>query len=94
MKILWTEDALGELYSILAQVSKYAGRKTADKYQGEFEKIISLLSDNPRMGKIGSVRNTRELYPINGKYRVVYTISEGNNTLEIVGIMLSKRKYP
>lgn len=92
MKIVWSVESLEDLGLILSQVGEYAGLASAEKYLAEFESIVSLASENPNMGKIGSKENTRELYPIKGKYRIVYRVS--GDILEVLTVILSKRQYP
>lgn len=92
LPLLWSIEALDDLDLILSQVGEYAGWASAERYLAEFENIVSLASDNPRMGKIGSKENTRELYPIKGKYRIVYRVSD--DILEVLTVILSKRQYP
>lgn len=60
MKVVWSVEALDDLDLILSQVGEYAGWASAERYLAEFENIVSLASDNPRMGKIGSTAHDVE----------------------------------
>lgn len=42
----------------------------------EFDRVLDLAAANPKMGKIGIVPHTRELYPVKHKYRIVYEIQQ------------------
>lgn len=92
MKVVWSNQAIDDLREILLQVAEYAGLASAEKYHSEFERLLSIAAENPRMGKIGIVAHTRELYPLNGKYRLVYRIAE--NTIEVATVVMALRKYP
>nr|WP_176703077.1 type II toxin-antitoxin system RelE/ParE family toxin [Neisseria lactamica] len=67
MKIIWSDEATAELWEILMMVAEYAGLASSERYQSEFERLVALAADNPRMGSIGIIPKTRELYPINGQ---------------------------
>lgn len=76
MNIVWTHLALSQFQHILSMVADYASTASAQRYALEFERLITLAQANPQMGKKGIIPNTRELYPINGKYRIVYRVME------------------
>lgn len=62
MNITWSAEAIGELREILLMVAEYAGFGSAERYQLEFERLVALAAENPQMGKIGIIPQTRELY--------------------------------
>lgn len=51
-----------------------------------------LLTDHPRLGRIGRIDNTRELVVPGFPYLMVYRISA--RRLFIVGVVHQSRKYP
>ena len=73
-KVVWSEWANNRVAEIAEMVAEYVGEQSAVRYISEFNRLIDLAAYNPLMGKIGVVPNTRELYPINGNYRIVYRI--------------------
>lgn len=91
MKVVWSEEAVTELGEILLMVAEYAGFRSSDRYLSEFERLVSLAAENPKMGRIGIVPQTRELYPINGKYRIVYEIV--GDTMHILTVKASKQLH-
>nr|AIW80510.1 plasmid stabilisation system protein [uncultured bacterium] len=91
MKIIWSDEATAELWEILMMVAEYAGLASSERYQSEFERLVALAADNPRMGSIGIIPKTRELYPINGKYRIVYEIT--GDVLHVLTVKSSKRLH-
>lgn len=71
--VFWTDTALHNVAEIAAMVFEYAGENSAAHYVSEFHRLVDLAASNPKMGKPG-LADTRELYPINGKYRIVYEV--------------------
>ena len=66
--VIWTERAKND-------VAAYAGENSAVRYVREFGRLADLAAAHPNMGKPG-LAQTRELYPIEGKYRLVYEIRD------------------
>lgn len=92
MKIVWSDEAITQLEEILLMVAEYAGLSSSEHYLSEFERLVALAADNPRMGKIGVIPQTRELYPLNGKYRIVYEIAD--DMLHVLTVKASKQLHP
>ncbi|XXQ68703.1 type II toxin-antitoxin system RelE/ParE family toxin [Neisseriaceae bacterium B1] len=57
-------------------IEEYAGQASSERYYQEFNRVIELAAANPYMGRAGIVANTRELHPIQGKYRIVYQLDD------------------
>ena len=74
LNILWSERALRRRIEIYVRVAEYAGIDSAERYMADFDRVLNLAAANPKMGKMGIVPNTRELYPVKHKYRIVYEI--------------------
>ncbi|STZ77326.1 type II toxin-antitoxin system RelE/ParE family toxin [Bergeriella denitrificans] len=91
MNILWSNEAEEGLITILAHVADFAGVASAEKYLNEFERLIQLAAANPHMGKAGLIPNTRELFPIRGKYRIVYEIQD--DVLWIVALKSTRQLH-
>lgn len=89
MNVIWSDKAIVELEEILLMVAEYAGLASSERYQSEFERLVALAADNPNMGKLGVIEQTRELYPMNGKYRVVYEIS--GNVLYVLSVKSTRQ---
>lgn len=73
--VIWTERAKNDVAAIAAMVAAYAGENSAVRYVREFGRLADLAAAHPNMGKPG-LAQTRELYPIEGKYRLVYEIRD------------------
>lgn len=91
MKVVWSSLANLRVAEIAEMVAEYAGEHSAIRYIAEFNKVVDLAACNPEMGKIGIIPNTRELYPVNGKYRIVYEIS--GETLYILTVKSTKQLH-
>lgn len=89
--VVWSEWANNRVAQIAENVAEYAGVQSAVRYISEFNRLVDLAAYNPLMGKIGVVPNTRELYPINGKYRIVYRIS--GNELRVLTVKTSNQLH-
>lgn len=77
--IVWTVRARSDVETIATTVYEYAGENSAVRYVSEFNRLVELAAFHPFMGKVG-LAETRELYPINGKYRIVYDV-QGNDLI-------------
>ena len=84
LNILWSETALRRRIEIYVSIAEYASLKSAEYYMAEFDRVLDLAATNPQMGKPGIVPNTRELYPVKHKYRIVYEIQ--NDTLFVLTV--------
>lgn len=73
--VTWSQLDRLRVDEIVEMVAEYAGEQSAIRYVSEFNRMVELAAHNPNIGKIGIVPNTRELYPIQGKYRIVYEVS-------------------
>lgn len=73
--VVWSELANQRVAEIADMVAEYAGEQSAIRYISEFHRLVDLAASNPEMGKIGVVSDTRELFPIGGKYRIVYRVT-------------------
>ena len=81
---MWSETALRRRIEIYVAIAEYASLNSAEYYMSEFDRVLNLAATNPKMGKPGIVPNTRELYPVKHKYRIVYEIQ--NDTLFVLTV--------
>lgn len=91
MRIEWTEPArrdLREIYLYIAQDNPYAARTL----QAELRERVTLLQDNPNLGRPGRVDGTRELVMANNPYILPYRIRQGR--IEILAVYHGARKWP
>jgi len=92
MKLLLTSKAISDIEVIYTNIAIYIDTTSAERIVSDIYKIMELALTQPEMGTLGRVNGTRELFPRNGKYRIVYRVKE--QQLEILRVILSKRKYP
>ena len=90
--LVWSPTALAHLraiYDYIVADDSVAALEVHDA----IEQAAGLLEDNPRLGRPGRVRETRELvvssYPA---YIVVYEI--GRNAVHILAVMHGKQQWP
>jgi plasmid stabilization system protein ParE len=91
MKVVWTDEALGEIFSIVDYIvvdNRQAATALADRILYSTE---TLLSDNPKLGRPGRVENTRELV-VHHSYIVAYCFK--NDTVEILTVRHAARLWP
>ena len=91
MRIEWTEPArrdLREIYLYIAQDNPYAARTL----QAEIRERVTLLQDNPNLGRPGRIDGTRELVMANNPYILPYRVRQGR--IEILAVYHGARMWP
>ena len=89
MKVKWLRKALYNLqviYKYIAKDNSEAALKVVIKIRGS----VNQLEDFPLMGRIGRVKETREI--VINPYFVIYRVN--GNFVEILRILHSARKFP
>lgn len=91
MRIVWTEPArhdLREIVLYIAQDNPYAARNL----QAEIRERVTLLQDNPHLGRPGRIDGTRELVMGNNPYILPYRVRQ--DRIEILAVFHGARKWP
>ena len=91
MRIEWAEPArrdLREIYLYIAQDNPYAARAL----QAEIRERVTLLQDNPNLGRPGRIDGTRELVMANNPYILPYRVRQGR--IEILAVYHGARMWP
>lgn len=91
MKLVWTEPArrdLREIVLYIAQDNPYAARNL----QAQIRERVTLLQDNPNLGRPGRIDGTRELVMGNNPYLLPYRVRD--NRIEILAVYHGARKWP
>ncbi|ATD64625.1 type II toxin-antitoxin system RelE/ParE family toxin [Neisseria weixii] len=91
MNINWSERAVEQLDKLLEARKDFAGTVSAQKAFWEIERLLELAATQPKMGKPGTVKDTRELYPL--RYRLIYQIDK-ENVLNVIAILPQWQKWP
>ena len=89
MKVKWLRKALYNLqviYKYIAKDNSEFALKVVIKIRGS----VNQLEDFPLMGRIGRVKETREI--VINPYFVIYRVN--GNFVEILRILHSARKFP
>ncbi|MFC1776410.1 type II toxin-antitoxin system RelE/ParE family toxin [Pseudomonadota bacterium] len=88
MKVVWFKRAIWDLRSVqayIAQDNPQAARETVNQ-------IVSLLSEQPGIGRPGRVPNTKELIIDHTPFILPYRVRD--NRVEILGVLHTSRKWP
>ena len=91
MKLVWFKRAVWDLrlvQSYIAQENPQAARKTVNPIKDK----VSLLMEQPGIGRLGRVPNTRELIIDHTPYILPYRVRD--NKIEILRVFYTSRKWP
>ncbi len=91
MKLVWFKRAVWDLrlvQSYIAQENPQAARKTVNQIKDK----VSLLTQQPGIGRLGRVPNTRELIIDHTPYILPYRVRD--NKIEILRVFHTSRKRP
>ena len=91
MRIEWTEPArreLREIYLYIALDNPYAARTL----QAQIRERVTLLQDNPHLGRPDRIDGTRELVMGNNPYILPYRVR--GDRIEILAAYHGARKWP
>ncbi len=93
MRLIWLDDAIGDLLDIhdyIAEENPAAAGRVAAGLQSR----LTALETHPHIGRTGRVANTREFVFSSMPYIGVYQIDDERQTVEILHIIHTSRKYP
>ncbi len=91
MEIIFTKGALNNLKEIQTYIYKY-NRSAAKKVHAHIiEKIETMLSQNPAIGRLGQNLRTRELIITKYPYVVPYQMRDG--VIYILRVLHTSRKW-
>ena len=91
MKLVWFKRAVWDLRLVqfyIAQENPQAARKTVNQIKDK----VSLLTEQPGIGRLGRVPNTRELIIDHTPYILPYRVRD--NTIEILRVFHTSREWP
>jgi len=91
VKIRWLKTALNDLNTEAEYIAEESP-KTAVLILQRIEKAVSLLANQPSLGRPGRVYGTRELVVPKTRYVIPYRVK--NNYLEILRVFHNSRKLP
>jgi len=91
MKTVWFKMAVGDLELVknyIAQDNPQAARQTVLRIKD----AVSLLSEQPGIGRLGRVPNTKELVIDHTPYILPYRVRD--NRIEILRVLHATRRWP
>jgi toxin ParE1/3/4 len=93
VRIIWrrqAEDELAEILDYLLDRDPTAALRIYDAVRDQ----VSLLADQPGMGRIGRVKDTRELVISRTPYIVAYTIDRRVDAVVVLRVLHGARSWP
>ncbi len=90
MQIIWEQDALSDLTELRKYIAQF-NPSAADKLGSKIIKTANLLIENPLLGKVGKLYETRELVIPNTSYTLIYYCQP--SALTILRIFHQSRKW-
>lgn len=91
LKLKWTKRALRQLNQAQEYISRDNPAAAAEVANHIAESTLLLLTQ-PRIGRPGRVKGTREWVVKQTPYLLAYTVE--NNTLQILSVIHSKQDWP
>ena len=91
MKVIWFKKAIEDLLSAKDYIN-LDDPQSAQKTMLRIKKKVSLLSEQPGIGRPGRVPNTRELVIDHTPYILPYRVRD--NKIEILRVLHSARRWP
>ena len=91
MKVIWFKRAIWDLVSVkdyIAQENPNAAQKIVQRIKN----AVSLLSEQPGIGRLGRVPNTRELVVNKTPFILPYRVRDNN--IEILRVLHTSRRWP
>ena len=90
MKLRWSLDAMRHRAEIWRYIAA-DNRAAADEMEQRFEQVAALLSETPKLGRLGRVGGTRE-FVVHENYRLIYEIE--NDIIFIITVIHAARLWP
>ena len=90
MKLVWREEALGDLETVLDYIADRDAR-AALKLNADIEACARRLPEHPFLYRPGRTKGTREAV-VHPNYILVYRVRE--DAIEIVSVIHTRRQYP
>lgn len=90
MRVIWTPEALQDRMDVWDYISADNSRAAA-RMDELFSDAAGMLSEHPKLGRVGKVQGTRELIP-HESYRLVYEIER--ETVWVLALVHTARQWP
>ena len=91
MRVRWTVPALDNLDSLQDYIAERNPAAASRLVNDILDRTDTLLSDNPELGRLGRVPDTRELVLPGTSYVVAYRLRDA---VEILAVMHGAREWP
>ncbi len=91
MEVIWFKRAIWDLKSVKDYIAQ-DNPQTAQKIVQKIKYTVSLVSEQPGMGRLGRVPNTKELIVDKTPFILPYRVH--NNKIEILRVLHASRRWP
>ena len=91
MEIVWTIPAKHDLQQIFEYIAE-DNVNAASKLLNEIDERVALLIDNPSLGRLGRVENTKELVLTGTNYILPYRVVK--EQIQILAVFHTSREWP
>ena len=91
MEIVWTIPAKHDLQQIFEYIAE-DNVNAASKLLNEIDERVTLLIDNPSLGRLGRVENTKELVLTGTNYILPYRVVK--EQIQILAVFHTSREWP
>jgi len=92
VKILWSDKATAHLHPAYDYWAAEKSRDSADTMLDRIFSSIEMLERHPAAGRHGRIPGTRELLILPTPLLIAYRVQNG--TIQIIGLLHAKRKWP
>ena len=91
MEVVWFKKAIWDLKSVRDYISQ-DNPKAAQKVVQSIKDKVSVLSEQPGIGRLGRVPNTKELIVGQSPFILPYRVRD--NKIEILRVLHTSRQWP
>lgn len=91
MRLVWAPQAERDLFRIVEHIARDNPTAAFDLFERIVQTVEKMLPENPKSGRIGRVRGTRELV-VHKNYIAAYRITE--TQIEVLSVRHAARLWP
>ena len=91
MRVTWTEQAVSDLVEIREYIAQ-DNPSAAAGVAGRILEVVDRLEENPKIGRVGRIRGTRELVVTRTPYVIPNRIR--NERIELLRVLHGRQLWP
>ncbi|MFT4134834.1 type II toxin-antitoxin system RelE/ParE family toxin [Labrys sp. (in: a-proteobacteria)] len=93
MKLIWLPAAQRTRTALIEHIAKDSLAAALNQL-GEIQSQVRNLEDHPEMGRVGRMRNTRELVIARTPFLIIYRIRNKPRQIEILRVIHGAQRWP